>query len=463
MGRSKAKTLNNSGNKDVNHPGNICGKGIDDVCSFKRLEQIIEDKAEKAVRDVDGRLKAIGFCVSILLLFGIPYLAKWYCNKVDSVVTVRFVEGKLNDRINETVPSMIDDRFSEFERKMTTIEHRIESNMTMKVRNAEGAFKIETEKLMNDLSVANGKIEIFGRITAAQAGDRDSYEYLVRVSLSTNELGRMANDALKMIRAKYLSRKMSMNRGLFYSLDISADKLKGLAKEYHWTAMAYGDCEWNSEGAIIELIRTRDRRNVATLVHVVEKSKHLDSIYAAICGIEILTGEAFEPLGINQVLLWWKDNCDKEEFHNGFEKFFGLIEADKTGLISGETGKQHIWENIIALDKIIRENPEVYPAALLLLSKALCIKMDAEQDELRKKMIVNAMTIVEKNKDVCAQWDAYKTMVLFLIGDGNDAVRFVHSRLKEDPSFKGRLDVYSSYGEGFWKAYEADVKKMGLE
>ena len=53
---------------------NTCGKRVDEACDFKRLEHIIETKAQDAVKDVDRRLKIIGFCCTVAALAGIPYL-----------------------------------------------------------------------------------------------------------------------------------------------------------------------------------------------------------------------------------------------------------------------------------------------------------------------------------------------------------------------------------------------------
>lgn len=449
---------------------NACGKRMDEICDFKHLEHIIESKAQDAVKDVDRRLKMIGYCFTVAALAGIPYLVSWYGAKVEQKVTVRFVEGKLDEKINDTVPRMIDSRFSALDGKMSDLGRRFEENLEKKVSGAEESFRAYNEMLKHNLSEANrklleanDKLKLFGDIMAAQAGDREAYDRINKIASLTNEQGRMACDARKTIKAKYLLRKMSMNNGLFYSLELSTNVLKGLSKEYHWTSMAYGDREWNSEGSIIELMRTRDKHNVATLIHVVEKSKYLDSVYTAICGIEKLTGEEFDPLGVEQVQAWWRKNCDKSDFHNGFEKFFDHLENSVGPLRPGETADQYAWRKILALDEIIKDKPELYPAAVSLIPLAIYNKIGLDQKELRKEILLRAMSIVEEHKDICAQWDVYKTMVLMSTGDGSDAVRFIHSRIKDDATYKTRLEVWPAYSGGFWKAYAEDVEKLGLK
>lgn len=441
---------------------NTCGKGAGEVCDFKRLEHVIEAKAQGAVKDVDRRLKVIGFCFSVAALFGIPYLASWYVEKVDQKVTERFVEGKLDDKIDAVVPGMIDGKIAEFDEKMSTSERRLDERLTRKVSLAEETFSTYRNELKCNLAEANDKLKLFGDIMAAQAGGREAYDKLNAIGALTNEQGRMARDAQKTIKDRYLFRKVSINNGLFYSLNLSPNMLEGLPKEYHWTNMAYGDCEWNSEGAIIELMRTRDRHNVATLVHVVEKSKYLNSVYTAICGLEQLTGEKFDPLGIEQVLSWWKRNRDKQDYYNGFERYFDHLENNVGPLMPNESPMQYAWRRVIALDAILREKPEFYPAALTLIPLAVYTKIDSSQQELRKKILLRAMVTIEKQKDFCPDWDVHKARVLMTSGDGADAVRFIHSRLKEDPTFKARLEIWPEYRGGFWRVYDEDVKSMGL-
>ena len=449
---------------------NTCGKRVDEACDFKRLEHIIETKAQDAVKDVDRRLKIIGFCCTVAALAGIPYLFAWYGEKVEQKVTVRFVEGKLCENINDTVPGMIDARFSALDGKMSTLGQRFEENLEKKVSAAEELTKEYNELLKRNLAEANrklteanDKLKLFGDIMAAQAGDREAYDRISEMTVLTNEQGRMACDARKTINAKYLLRKMSINKGLFYSLELSTNVLQGLSREYHWTSMAYGDREWNSEGSVIELMRTRDKHNVATLIHVVEKSKYLDSVYTAICGIEKLTGEEFDPLGVEQVRVWWKKNSGRSDFHNGFEKFFDHLENSVGPLRTGETADQYAWRKVLALDEIIKDKPELYPAAVSMIPLAIYNKTGLEQKELRKEILLRAMSIIEAHKDICAQWDVYKTMVLMSTGDGSDAVRFIHSRLKEDATYKTRLQVWPAYSGGFWKAYAEDAERMGLK
>lgn len=455
---------------DIRDRRNACGKKADEVCDFKRLEHIIEFKAQDAVKDVDRRLKIIGFCCTVAALAGIPYLVSWYGAKVEQKVTVRFVEGKLDEKINDTVPRMIESRFSALDDKMSDLGRRFEENLEKKVSGAEESIRDYNEMLKRNLSEANrklleanDKLKLFGDIMAAQAGDREAYDKINKIAVLTNEQGRMACDARKAINAKYLLRKMSMNNGLFYSLELTTNVLQGLSKEYHWTSMAYGDREWNSEGSIIELMRTRDKHNVATLIHVVEKSRYLDSVYTAIRGIEKLTGEEFDPLGIEQVRVWWKKNGDRPDFHNGFEKFFDHLENSVGPLRPGETVDQYAWRKILALDEIIKDKPELYPAAMSLIPLAIYSKIGLVQRDLRKEILLRAMSIVEEHKDICAQWDVYKTMVLMSTGDGSDTVRFIHSRIKEDATYKTRLEVWPAYNGGFWKAYAEDVERMGLK
>ena len=120
-------------------------------------------------------------------------------------------------------------------------------------------------------------------------------------------------------------------------------------------------------------------------------------------------------------------------------------------------------ENQKGLDEIIKDKPELYPAAVSLIPLAIYNKIGLDQKELRKEILLRAMSIVEEHKDICAQWDVYKTMVLMSTGDGSDAVRFIHSRIKDDTTYKTRLEVWPAYSGGFWKAYAEDVEKLGLK
>lgn len=404
----KLKTIKPSTNKSPN----ACGQASDYVCDFKRLEHIIETKANDAVKDVDKRLRYIGASVAAISLLGFWPLFSWYHDYVLQTVTARFVEAKLAAKIDSVVPDMIDKRYSVFDTNVSSIARRLTDDMSNMVSQAEESFSTQSQMLKRELFEANDQLNFIADIMSAHAGDRQAYDRLGKIETLTNEQGRMAYDARKAIKEKYLARKLSLENGLYYG-GLTPCELRDYSKEYYWTTMAYADRDFNCEGAIIELMRTNDKHNVATLIHVVEKSKRLNSVYTAICGVERLTGEKFDALGVDQILAWWKQNCSRDDFHNGFEKYFDYFENGVGTIQPGESSDHYGWRKVLALDKIIKDKPELYHAATTLIPIACYIKVP-EHDELRKEILNRAISIVETKKDLCEDWDVYNLKSVFL-------------------------------------------------
>lgn len=202
--------------------------------------------------------------------------------------------------------------------------------------------------------------------------------------------------------------------------------------------IVHNDFIGQCDGAINSLADKQDKRYVATLIHAIRHSNYLDFVYAAIRGVEKLTGLSFTALGINEVLDWWEVNKSDKSYHCAFEHYY---EAD---MLPNESADDCAWRKAEYLMEWIREKPNQYYSASLLPPIILFAKVDAEKAKKRKEMLEFVFEYWGKENPRANDWYVFKTLYLACF-DTNAIFDFVNERLMDHPQFEEELKRWHSF------------------
>jgi hypothetical protein len=210
------------------------------------------------------------------------------------------------------------------------------------------------------------------------------------------------------------------------------------------------DNDWNCDGAIGELARLNRKEFVAAMIHAVQHSKRIDTVYLAINYIEKLTGKSFQPLGITEVLEWWK-NADKEkQYHSHYEWYCDM--TDKMIGKNTESLKKSITELITESQQKREQDPNFKIASKLIIHLIMLFPdFDAMLKEGRQELYKNALKDLEGSQYQDSSW--YVNHAYFLcLTDKAEFYKYVKDRLKDHPDFEGDLKCSSLFTDAFFES-----------
>ena len=303
---------------------------VQDILAEKiQLESYIKSETRAAQMKVTGFIGVILAATALAGFFGWNQIvervstnaAAKIADDVALTTAKEFVQTSVLQMISNSVPTMIDKTVPQMIRdSVAKTERNLKEDITKYVENEVVQLANNEESLMALYGNTEEKLSLVPVMAQARAGDRGSYEELIRVAKEKPSLAPFINAAIIEVDAQYQSKKFN-HYG--YNITLKRQGSKNL-ELVDYVEIVNADNDWNCDGAINDLVATGRKEFVCSLVRLVKNTKRLDSVYLAISGIEQLTSKAFRPLAIRDVLEWWETAKEKPEYFSPYQAFCDL-------------------------------------------------------------------------------------------------------------------------------------------
>lgn len=372
--------------------------------------------------------------VGIISFFGVPQFAKSIREKVTEQFVGKEAEKQIRQFTDTKVSAMI-------VASVSNAEERVKAAFTKYMDEQVKTFDHRAEELDKRIKEAEDVINVYEISASARNGNRRDYESLVELSGGGGRVAHVAGSTVEEIRKSFDQKKNSpiQQRPLLGYID----GRKNAIPEDALMVAIYNDSIGRSDGAINSLVDKNEKKYVAILIHAVKSSQYLDFVYAAIRGVEKLTGESFPALGIQETLDWWATREDDSSYHCAFEYF---LEAQKS---PGESEDTYRLRMAKYLSEWLREMPNQFYSSAQIPLMLFLAEEDTKNITERKELMEFAFEYWGQESPKAVEWYVCKT-AYFAKFDKEHLVDFVNDRLKDHPEFEEEL---KQGGVGFSPAF----------
>lgn len=416
-------------------------KIVSEVRDYERLEHMISAKATDAVKSVDVRIGIIAVIAAALAFFGWDIVVE----KVTESAVSRIGESAAKAEIDRVVSNQVHKAQNEIKATVSNeIEIRVPRMIEKQIEIVNTIARAATENIEN----VQSKVETMAIVTAARANSRKHFDLLVKLSTDTNKVveAQIAKDAIKTIEDSYKHRKygfdsyrpvLKMNNGQKIEIDLLIQLVRA-------------DLDWNCDGAIGEIVKLNRKEFVATLVRVVKASKRLDTVYLAINGIEHLTGKTFPPLGIAEVLNWWKEASKEKQYHSQYEWYRDMLER----IIGNNTIEKltNVFLELIDEAKKAREKDPDFKIASKLIVHLVTRFPDYKNmlNDGRQELCKNALKDIEGTPYQDSVWYVNNAYFKYFTESAESFYKYINDRLETNPDFETDLKHSSLFTDAFF-------------
>lgn len=422
--------------------GFFCWDRIVDHVSTKAVARVANDVAETEARKLI-RTQVQGIISnSVPGIVGnvVPDLIKAAVPDMIEMSVPAMIKTAVPDMIAQSVPEMIRREVKESEQHLKDVAAKIDT----KFANLEKEEKSLAEKYQK----AEAKLSFVPMMAEARAGNRISYDKLVQAIKENPDLAEFIAPAVNEVKAQYKEMKFIHRHYGVTLQQPNAPKLK--LDDY--VNIINGDYEWNCNGAINDLVATRRKEFVATLLRVVEKSKRLDSVYLAIAGIEKLTNKSFPPIGIDEVLQWWKTASTTAEYHSPYEYFYDLRHEFATNSLT-QTDQIALCSYLSRFSELQDKYPDYTTISEFILTVAAYSKFrksiicSTNECFYKKALDITQRTPFGKTD----KWYCFKALNDKYLGGLDEGI---NERLKASPSFEKVLKDSGMFNSSLFESKE---------
>ena len=422
--------------------GFLCWDKILDHVSTKTVAKVATNVAETETKKLIQNQVVGIISNSVPGIVGdvVPGMIKAAVPDMIEMSVPAMIKTAVPDMIAQAVPEMIRREVKESEQHLKDVAAKIDT----KFANLEKEEKSLAEKYQK----AEAKLSFVPIMAEARAGNRISYDKLVQAIKENPDLAEFIAPAVNEVKAQYKEMKFIHRHYGVTLQQPDAPKLK--LDDY--VNIINGDYEWNCNGAINDLVATRRKEFVATLLRVVEKSKRLDSVYLAIAGIEKLTNKSFPPIGIDEVLQWWKTASTTAEYHSPYEYFYDLRHEFATNSLT-QTDQIALCSYLSRFSELQDKYPDYTTISEFILTVAAYSKF-------RKSIICSTNEcFYKKALDITQRTPFGKTDKWYCFKALNDAYlggldEGINERLKASPSFEKELKDSGMFNSSLFESKE---------
>lgn len=268
------------------------------------------DEARKALRSQIARWGSVAVVtLSLWEIAGCPRMVELVRAQVSEHFASEQVKGILSSYTSEKLNGLID-------AEMRIRFPAVESNVSAYVEGRISEIARREAEVERGWDRSNRQMDVVMKSASARSGSRKAYDELICMARLSNDVSQIAQIAISEIQERYKREKygLSFGRGLTAKDGgtVTIDAMEGLVRE---------DNAELGAGAISMLGRSKDASGVSTLVWSVENSAYLEFVYLSMRSIENLAKTNFPPLGIEEVLAWWEDNRNREEYHSYYSRY----------------------------------------------------------------------------------------------------------------------------------------------
>ena len=407
----------------------------------------IDDKVKAGVHEIHVRIGwYVGFLSFALLVagwFGFPIISEWYAKRIEERITEKYVSTEVQKHLNDFTDTKVSEMIST---NVSNVEERVKTEFTQYMETQASVFKCQAQELNRRVVEAESVINLYEKCASARSGNRVDYDYLDTLLDGTNRISHIAAATIEEIKKSYEKLKNTWGIGRVILIN-KFDKNKKISEDAMIQIVHY-DSVGLCDGAINSLADKGNKKYTATLIYAVKNSRHLDFVYAAIRGVEKLTGQEFPALGIKETLDWWKSAETNKQYHCSFENYL------EEPMLSNETADDFAWRKSNLLFNWIKEMPNQFLAASLIPPIAMFANVGADKEKEREQMLRFVLEYWEKENPKANNWYVFKTIYLARYDTGK-IIDFVNQRLEEHPEFEDELRNWQfAFNPVFFKLVE---------
>ena len=407
-----------------------------------RLEAFIKSEARSAFIKISSLTGIVFGAIALAGFFGwnqiLERVATNAAAKVADDVALTTAKAYINESastlVSNTVPAIIDSSVPQMiSAKIERTEKQLKKDMSDYVTNQIALLKTDEQSLIDKYQILEAKLSYLPYMAEARGGNRKSYDHLRNAVTNNPELASFINAAVSEVENQYKAKKFFRDR---YAVTLKTPGTTKLDEEDYVTIIM-ADNDWNCDGAINDLSRSKKKEFVCVYVNVVANSKRLDSVYLAIAAIESATNKSFSPIGVDDVLTWWGTIKEQKEFDSPWVPYIKL-RNDMTSLGGSVITNKATFLSIMAkCGRLLEKYPKFEPLAKNMLLQIAYSPFKSEIIEEENGLFKHALDACHGTKFANTdKWYCYKALYDDFHGQLETTVI---SRLKESPSFEDEL------------------------
>ena len=418
---------------------------------------MIEQKVGEASKEVGKEFKLYGgfvlAAIALVGIFGIKPLAEWYKQYIEEKVTEKYVSDAVQNQLkkfsSDTVQPLLDERIAKakhelntlYDRRMTILDEKtrlFDHNATILNEKAQQfdqkmtALNEKALQIEHKTQIVNEKFELVKTLLSATSGRRRDYDNLRSIAKGTNELAQIARDSLAQLNETYENRKRLMSDFNRLTLDYKVNGKKQTPHSDLIVAIIHQDRAHNCEGAINDLSARNKKCHVPTLIFAMRNTKFLNCLFAAIRGIEKITGEQFPALGVEEVESWWRKHSSDPSYRSIHEE---IITATAK---ANESESEFCKRVITLLEEDIMSDQSHSRSAHHEINLLIHLLKDKSELQYCKEPFERSIKVCEKDDALRDLAFAYKAIYIYHY-QRTEFADYINKRLKEHPAFETEL------------------------
>ena len=438
--------------------GFLCWDKILDHVSTKTVAKVATDVAATETRKLIQNQVAgiisnsvpgiVGDVVPDMIKTAVPGMIDESVPEIIKAAVPGMIEKSVPGMIKTAVPDMIAQAVPEMIRREVEESERHLKDVTAKIDTKFVRLENDEKSLAEKYQKAEAKLSFVPIMAEARAGNRISYDKLVQAIKENPDLTDFITPAINEVNAQYKEWKFIQYH---YGVTLKHHGSPKLKMD-DYVNIINGDYEWNCNGAINDLVATGKKEFVATLVRAVKNSKRLDSVYLAIAGIEKLTNKSFPPIGIDEVLQWWKTASTTAEYHSPYEYFCDLRHEFATNSLT-QTDQIALCSYLSRFSELQDKYPDYTTISEFILTVAAyskfrkCIICSTNECFYKKALDITQRTPFGKTD----KWYCFKALNDKYLGGLDEGI---NERLKASPSFEKVLKDSGMFNSSLFESKE---------
>ena len=440
--------------------GFLCWDKILDHVSTKTVAKVATDVAATETRKLIQNQVAgiisnsvpgiVGDVVPDMIKTAVPGMIDESVPEIIKAAVPGMIEKSVPGMIKTAVPDMIAQAVPEMIRREVEESERHLKDVTAKIDTKFVRLENDEKSLAEKYQKAEAKLSFVPIMAEARAGNRISYDKLVQAIKENPDLTDFITPAINEVNAQYKEWKFIQYH---YGVTLKHHGSPKLKMD-DYVNIINGDYEWNCNGAINDLVATGKKEFVATLVRAVKNSKRLDSVYLAIAGIEKLTNKSFPPIGIDEVLQWWKTASTTAEYHSPYEYFCDLRHEFATNSLT-QTDQIALCSYLSRFSELQDKYPDYTTISEFILTvvaysnSKFCKSIICSTNECfyKKALDITQRTPFGKTD----KWYCFKALNDKYLGGLDEGI---NERLKASPSFEKVLKDSGMFNSSLFESKE---------
>lgn len=433
--------------------------------SLNAVNLLIERKVDDGVRELKHKF----WPYTIILLLGggvgIFGLFKGIVADIRERLTSEYVASTLNEHISkftdEKVAEVADGRIS-------ITEDRIIKGFEKKVAEQKAMLAKSSADAEAQIQSLRSSLDVMKKAYDARGGSRQAFDEISILATNKTDAGEIAAKVIREIEASYEDRKERDRLGFIGGIRHTvlyngSNGKRGLISLAEASMLVMAHNRDHEEGSINRLADSGQKEFVDILMRSVAESDRLNTIYAALRGVEKLTGVSFPALGIDEANKWWELNKDNSEYHSLYKTVWLVILNNQLQIRPTESASDYYKRVVVPLHAAIVAKPDLEDVAKITLPLAFAYGHELKTDGI-DCLTINKDLISRLGNDADSRRMAFRytinTMLLYEHATVGALSNFIVRSIRANPDFLAEFKSQKAFAPEFKELIESTLKTL---